>query len=119
MTSTLATSGTSRAGMATCSRGSGRARAHFILIFDDGAFSEFGTFSSTDWLGHTPPEVLSKALGLPASAFAQFPKKELYIVQGRIPPQDPRPHQGGQKLSHLTHRYPLLAQHAAFSIRRR
>jgi oxalate decarboxylase len=82
-----------------------------VLIFDDGAFSEFGTFSSTDWLAHTPPEVLSKALGLPASAFASFPKDELYIVQGRVPPHDmPALHQGEQKLSHLTHRYPLMAQ---------
>ncbi len=98
-------------------QGLGPDETHFILIFDDGAFSEFGTFSSTDWLAHTPPEVLSKALGLPASAFAQFPKKELYIVQGRIPPpQSPPLHQGGQNLSHLTHRYPLLAQrpHSTF-----
>ena len=27
---------------------------HFILIFDNGYFSEFGTFSITDWIGHTP-----------------------------------------------------------------
>ncbi len=25
---------------------------HFILIFDNGYFSEFGTFSITDWIGH-------------------------------------------------------------------
>src|SRR5215470_6911684 len=30
-------------------QGVGPEEAHFILIFDDGAFSEFGTFSSTDW----------------------------------------------------------------------
>jgi oxalate decarboxylase len=92
-------------------QGLGPGEAHFVLIFDDGAFSEFGTFSSTDWVGHTPPEVLSKALGLPASAFAKFPKDELYIVQGRIPPKEiPALHQGQDKLSSLTHRYPLLAQ---------
>jgi len=28
--------------------------AHFILIFDNGYFSEFGTFSISDWIGHTP-----------------------------------------------------------------
>jgi oxalate decarboxylase len=33
--------------------------AHFILGFDDGHFSEFGTFSITDWVGHTPSNVLS------------------------------------------------------------
>jgi oxalate decarboxylase len=99
-------------------QGLGPGVAHFVLIFDDGAFSEFGTFGSTDWLGHTPPEILSKVLGLPVSACAAFPKEELYIVQGRVPPQEPPPlHQGGQKLSHLTHRYPLLAQrpHAQFT----
>ena len=91
-----------------------------MLIFDDGAFSEFGTFSTTDWLGHTPPEVLSKALGLPVSAFATFPKEELYIVQGRIPPAEiPAFHQGGQKIAHKTHRYPLDGATAPFSVRRR
>jgi oxalate decarboxylase len=92
-------------------QGLGPDEAHFVLIFDDGAFSEFGTFSSTDWLAHTPPEVLSKALGLPASAFASFPKDELYIVQGRVPPAEIPPlHQGAAKLSYLTHRYPLMSQ---------
>jgi len=100
-------------------QGLGPEEAHFILVFDDGAFSEFGTYSSTDWLGLTPPEVLSKSLGLPASAFAQFPKKDLSIVQSRIPPPNiPASHQGGQKLSHRTHRYPLLAQqpHSKFAV---
>ncbi len=99
-------------------QGLGPGEAHFVLIFDDGAFSEFGTFSSTDWLAHTPPEVLSKSLGLPVSAFAQFPKKELYIVQGRIPPAlTPEFHQGGQKVAHKTHRYPLMSQlpHSTFA----
>ena len=27
---------------------------HFILIFDNGYFSEFGTFSITDWIDHAP-----------------------------------------------------------------
>ena len=36
-------------------QGLGPGETHFVLIFDDGAFSEFGTFSTTDWLGHTPP----------------------------------------------------------------
>src|SRR6516165_8186577 len=27
---------------------------HFVLIFDNGYFSEFGTFSITDWIGHVP-----------------------------------------------------------------
>ena len=35
--------------------------AHFILAFDNGHFSEFGTFSITDWVAHMPKEVLEKA----------------------------------------------------------
>ena len=38
----------------------------FVLAFDNGYFSEFGTFSITDWIGHTPPEVLAKNFGVPA-----------------------------------------------------
>jgi oxalate decarboxylase len=94
-------------------QGLGPGESHFVLIFDDGAFSEFGTFSSTDWLGHTPPEVLAKSLGLPVSELMNFPKEELYIVQGRVPQQQaPAPplHQGGQRISRLTHRYALMAQ---------
>jgi oxalate decarboxylase len=99
-------------------QGLGPGEAHFVLIFDDGTFSEFGTFSTTDWLGHTPPEVLSKALGLPVSAFATFPKEELYIVQGRTPPTEkPALHQGRERIAHRTHRYPLLSQlpHSRFA----
>jgi oxalate decarboxylase len=39
---------------------------HFVLIFDNGHFSEFGTFSISDWVGHTPKPVLAKNFGLPA-----------------------------------------------------
>ena len=99
-------------------QGLGPGESHFVLIFDDGAFSEFGTFSTTDWLGHTPPEVLSKSLELPVSAFATFPKKELYIVQGRIPPAEiPGTPPRWTKAVKSTHRYPLLAQkpHSQFA----
>ena len=47
---------------------------HFILIFDNGYFSEFGTFSITDWVGHTPKPLLAKNFGLPESAFDNFPE---------------------------------------------
>jgi oxalate decarboxylase len=90
----------------------GSTEAHFVLIFDDGAFSEFGTFSSSDWLGHTPPSVLAKALGVPASSFENFAKEELYIVSGRTPPRElPALHQGEGRQTAQTHRYPLMAQH--------
>jgi len=91
--------------------GLGPEESHFVLVFDNGAFSEHGTFSITDWLGHTPPAVLAKCLGLPESAFAKFPKDELYIPQGRVPPEQPDPpRQGKLKLSPQTHRYALMTQ---------
>lgn len=64
----------------------GSGPAHFLLVFDNGHFSEFGTFSITDWIANTPPHIASRNLGVPESALAQFPKKELYIGPGRIPP---------------------------------
>ena len=32
---------------------------HFILVFDNGYFSEFGTFSVSDWLSRVPPALLA------------------------------------------------------------
>src|SRR6266849_6312371 len=58
----------------------GREEAHSILVFDNGAFSEHGTFSITDWLGHTPAAVLAQGLGVPATEFAKLPRDERYIL---------------------------------------
>jgi oxalate decarboxylase len=57
---------------------------YFLLGFDNGHFSEFGTFSVTDWVSHTSPDILARNSGLPASTFAALPKKELYIGKGKI-----------------------------------
>ena len=51
----------------------GEEPAHFVLIFDNGYFSEFGTFSISDWIGHTPKALLAKNFGVPESAFDGFP----------------------------------------------
>ena len=75
-------------------QGIGPGPCEFILIFDNGYFSEFGTFSITDWIGHVPAEVLAKNFAVPASTFANFPKKEVYLVKGPVPPPlpaDPAP----------------------------
>ena len=66
-------------------QGIGNEPCHFILAFDSGYFSEFATFSVSDWLAQTPPDTLSKNFNLPASVFASFPKKEVYIAQGPVP----------------------------------
>jgi oxalate decarboxylase len=91
----------------------GKEEAHFVLVFDDGGFSEYRTFSVTDWLAQTPPAVLAKNLGLPEEAFAKLPREELFIPQGRVPPELPAPPpQKLKKGSPLTHRFQLLAQPA-------
>jgi oxalate decarboxylase len=90
-------------------QGIGTEPCEFILIFDNGYFSEFGTFSITDWIGHTPPEVLAKNFALPAATFANFPKQEVYLVKGPVPPPD-NPVAGSVNAPAETHRYRMLAQ---------
>ena len=56
----------------------------FLLAFDDGNFTEFETFSISDWAGHTPKDVLAKNLGVEAAALARIPRDQLYIFQGSL-----------------------------------
>jgi len=94
-------------------QGLGPGDCQFILVFDNGYFSEFGTFSITDWLGHVPAEVLARNLDVPAATFASFPKREVYMVKGAVPPPlpaDPAP--GSLDVGANSHRYRLLAQRA-------
>jgi oxalate decarboxylase len=57
----------------------------FLLVFKDGNFNEFGTFLLTEWMHHTPKEVLAKNFGVPESTFDQVPKKELFIFPRELP----------------------------------
>src|SRR5712671_4297578 len=83
---------------------------HFVLIFDNGYFSEFGTFSITDWLGHTPKALLAKNFDLPESAFDGFPTKEVYFARGEAPPAKQSIPLQGRKLPPQTHKFELLEQ---------
>jgi len=67
-------------------QGLGEDGCEFLLVFDDGNFSEDSTFLLTDWLAHTPREVLAKNFSVPESAFANIPKQELYIFETKVPP---------------------------------
>ncbi|KAJ6492488.1 oxalate decarboxylase [Mycena vitilis] len=72
--------------------------SEFILVFDDGAFSEDSTFLLTDWLAHVPAEVIQKNFQANAAAFSHIPAKELYIFPSAPPPIDavaPTSPQGG------------------------
>lgn len=57
----------------------------FLLVFDDGYFSEEETFLLTDFLDHIPREVIAKNFQVAESAFARIPEKELYIFQSDAP----------------------------------
>ncbi len=57
---------------------------HFILAFDNGSFSEHGTFSVTDWVSLTPKEMLAADFGVPKDVFDGFPKGETYIMAGPV-----------------------------------
>jgi oxalate decarboxylase len=60
----------------------------FLLVFDNGNFSENETFLISDWFAHTPRNVLAKNFGVPAEAFADIPidvEHERYIFPGPMP----------------------------------
>jgi oxalate decarboxylase len=84
---------------------------HFVLIFDNGYFSEFGTFSVTDWIGHSPHRMLSKNLGLPEEAFDKFPTEEVYFARGPVPPDTIQPeHRQVLDPPPNTHKFRMLAE---------
>ena len=70
-------------------QGLGPDGCEFLLVFDDGKFSENNTFLITDWLKHTPRSVLAKNFQTSPDAFDQVPK-ELYIFQSALPPPLPQ-----------------------------
>jgi oxalate decarboxylase len=86
----------------------GNEPCHFVLIFDNGYFSEFGTFSISDWIGHSSKALLAKNFGLPASTFDGFPKDEVYFAKGAIPPERPAANLGPTARAPLTHKWQLL-----------
>lgn len=59
--------------------------SEFLLVFDDGSFSDLDTFSISDWFAHTPKEVLSANFGVPESAFAHIPTEQVYMYQAAVP----------------------------------
>ncbi|GGH09390.1 oxalate decarboxylase family bicupin [Paenibacillus segetis] len=57
----------------------------FLLVFDDGHFSDLNTLSISDWFAHTPKDVLSANFGVPESAFNNIPPDQVYIYQDHVP----------------------------------
>jgi oxalate decarboxylase len=88
----------------------GNEPCHFLLIFDNGYFSEFGTFSISDWIGVTPKPLVAKNFGIPESALNGFPKKEVYFAQGAVPPEKQSTPLQGWRQAPVTHKFKLLEQ---------
>jgi oxalate decarboxylase len=86
----------------------------FLLVFDDGGFSEEATFLLSDWLAHTPRDVIAKNLGVSESDLDDLPREELYIFPAAVPrvapDDDAPPAPAGLVEPAFSHR--LLAQEA-------
>ncbi|GGF05007.1 cupin [Aliidongia dinghuensis] len=66
-------------------QGLGPDGAEFVLAFDRGAAGEYNTLMPTDWLAHTPPDILAKNFGVPVDAFKNIPLQQRWIFQGKMP----------------------------------
>lgn len=84
----------------------------FLLIFDDGNFSEESTFLLTDWLAHTPKSVVAENFRLHPEVFKAIPQSEKYIFQGSVPDSIDKeiPKSKGYKKSKLQFTHKMLAQ---------
>jgi len=83
----------------------------FLLVFDDGHFSDLNTFSISDWFAHTPREVLSANFGVPEDAFQHLPSGQVYIYQGKVPgPIDTQKVQSPYGTVPQSFKHSLLAQ---------
>jgi oxalate decarboxylase len=67
-------------------QGIGPDGGEFLLVFDDGNFSEFNTVLLTDITGHTPHEVLAKNFAVGQPSLQTLRKEELFIFQAPVPP---------------------------------
>ncbi|MGB8937830.1 MAG: oxalate decarboxylase family bicupin [Candidatus Nitrosopolaris sp.] len=60
----------------------------FLLVFDNGNFSEDSTFLITDWFNCTPKYILAKNFGVSESDFSELPTDvdhTRYMFQGEVP----------------------------------
>jgi len=84
---------------------------HFVLSFDNGGFSEHGTFSITDWIDVAPKDMLALNFGVPKDIFDAFPKGEVYIQAGPVLPASEALDAPWPKES--THKFSLLHDNRA------
>jgi oxalate decarboxylase len=83
----------------------------FLLVFDDGNFDEDNTFLLSDWLKHTPSDVLAKNFGVPATALGPLPDpSERYIFSASVPGPLSADQVPGTTASPLTFSHRMMAQ---------
>jgi oxalate decarboxylase len=82
-------------------QGLGPDGCEFLLVFDQGTFSEYTTFLLSGWLAHTPGKVLSDNFHIPESQLAKLPEQGLYIFPGTVPGplEDDRKAVGGPEVA--------------------
>jgi oxalate decarboxylase len=66
-------------------QGLGPDGCQFLLVFNEGLFSEDNTFLISEFVAHVPPEVLQKNSRLTPSDIAKLPKEQLYIFPSTLP----------------------------------
>jgi oxalate decarboxylase len=66
-------------------QGLGPDGCEFLLVFDQGLFSEENTFLLSEWLALTPPNILEKNFNLDPRAIAKLPQHELFIFPDAVP----------------------------------
>jgi oxalate decarboxylase len=79
----------------------------FLLVFDDGGFSENATFLLTDWLAHTPADVVARNLGVDRDALDALPAEELYIFPAPLPAESTTPGDAPRLSHRLLEQEPL------------
>jgi oxalate decarboxylase len=66
-------------------QGLGTNGCEFLLVFNQGLFSEDNTFLLSEWIAHTPGEVMSKNFGFDKATIAKLPKSAMYIFPADLP----------------------------------
>jgi oxalate decarboxylase len=95
-------------------QGLGPGICHFILMFDNGAFAEFGAFSVSDWVAHSAAGLLTKNLGVDAKAQAALPRDELYFARGPVPPTEQAEYLGHFPRPAKSHKFKMMSQEPHF-----
>lgn len=66
-------------------QGLGSDGCEFLLVFNEGSFSEENTFLLSEWMAHTSLDILEKNFKLDRSALGELPKRELFIFPAELP----------------------------------